>query len=204
LEPGGGDVTRLLSSLNEGSREAWPPLLDLVYEELRRLARDRMAAERPDHTLEPTALVHEAFLRLVADERLRFANRRHFFAIAAKAMERVLIDHARARHAAKRGGTLVHLPLADVERAGGGDRSSTAEEELETREEISAALARLEGHDSWQGRRKAEGIRLRYFIELPLRDVAEVLETSVDTVERDLRFSLAWLGEQIRGGRRGS
>jgi RNA polymerase sigma factor (TIGR02999 family) len=200
LEVGPGDVTRLLSSLNEGDREAWEPLLDLVYMELRRLARERMAAERADHTLEPTGLVHEAFLRLIADERLRFANRRHFFAIAGRAMERVLIDHARARGAAKRGGGRMRLALDAV--SGPGEVGSTGEDGEDTAawyEAMASALGRLETRDSWKGRRKAEAVRLRYLAGMSLREVADVLQTSVDTVERDLRFSLAWLADQLGG-----
>ena len=191
-----GEVTQLLLRLNSGRGEAWEPLLDLVYAELRLLARERMASERRGHTLEPTALVHEAFLRLVKDERLRFSSRKHFFAIAARAMERVLIDHARARGAAKRN---PDRPLVSLQEDGVAERQASRELALSAdREEIADALAKLEKLESLQGKRKADAVRLRYLLELPVEEVALTLGTSVDTVQRDIRFSLAWLADRLK------
>lgn len=194
-----GEVTQLLLRLGSGGGEAWEPLLELVYLELRRLAQEKMACERPGHTLQPTALVHEAFLRLVKDERLRFSSRQHFFAIAARAMERVLIDHARARRAVKRkpGPAMSRQEeIGEVERRASRDLTLSAD-----REEIAAALGKLEKMESLQGGRKADAIRLRYLLELPVEEVAETLGMSVDTVQRDIRFALAWLADRLKASR---
>src|SRR5690606_19464212 len=107
-------LTRLLEEASEGNVQALNRLFPLVYEELKRLARSRLRDERPDHTLSTTALVHEAYMKLVDQSRVRWQNRAHFFAIASRAMRRILVNHAEARHAGKRGGGAVHLPLDEA------------------------------------------------------------------------------------------
>jgi RNA polymerase sigma-70 factor, ECF subfamily len=188
-----GEVTRLLRELNHGSRDAFGPLLDLVYDELRRIARERMAGERKGHTLDPTALVHEAFLRLVSDSAFRFASRDHFFRIASRAMERVLIDHARKRKAAKRDLGGERVPLEKAELA----VPAVLDGGVEEFEAVVASLEKLEGLERIEGRRKAEAVRLRYLVGCSLEQVAGVQGVSVDTVERDLRLALAWLRDRI-------
>jgi RNA polymerase sigma-70 factor (ECF subfamily) len=188
-----GEVTRLLRELNAGSRDAIGPLLEIVYDELRRIARERMSAERKGHTLDPTALVHEAYLRLVSDSAIRFGGRNHFFRIAARAMERVLIDHGRKRRAAKRDRGGERVPLEEAEVSVPAELDGDGEEF----EAVAAALEELEGSARVQGRRKAEAVRLRYLVGCSLVQIAEVQGVSVDTVERDLRLALAWLRDRM-------
>jgi RNA polymerase sigma factor (TIGR02999 family) len=193
------EVTRLLSRLGTGDCEAWKPLMEAVYEELRLLARRHMRGESSRHTLQPTALVHEAFLRLVADEKLRFRSRGHFFAVASKAMERILADHARRKRAAKRNGDRPVFRLddvrdPDVRSLSGRDDETDAALDADL---LAEALGELEGHEHIHGQRKAIAVRLRYFLACSLEEIAEIQGASVDTVERDLKLALAFLRKRL-------
>ncbi len=171
------DVTRILNAIQRGDPQAADQLLSTVYEELRRLAAAKMANERPDHTLDATALVHEAYLRLAGDQ--HFENRRHFFAAAGEAMRRVLVDHARNRQSAKRGGLAQRQPLADL-------ANPDADEHLLALDE---ALNRLAMHDPLAAR----VVELHHFAGLPHKQVAEALETTIYEVRLKWTFARAWL-----------
>jgi RNA polymerase sigma factor (TIGR02999 family) len=183
------DVTRLLDAAAAGDRHAAADLLPLVYDELRKLAAARMAAESPDQTLQPTALVHEAFLRLVgpADD-ARWDNRGHFFAAAAEAMRRILVDTARRKAAARHGGGLGRLALDP-------DLAATPEprEDLVA---LDAALDRLAADDPV----KADLVKLRYFAGLTLPEAAAALGLSERTAGRHWAFARAWLRRAVEGG----
>ena len=182
------DVTALLEKLEGGDLHAAEALLPLVYTELRRLASARMANERPGATLQPTALVHEAWLRVAGErEECRFANRAHFFAAAAEAMRRILIERARARLRYKRGGGKDHVPIDEIEIAA---PEGTDDYLLE----IHDALTALEELD----KRKAELVKLRYFVGLTFEEIADILNLSVPTLKRDWAFSRAWLQARIQ------
>ena len=178
------DVTRLLCALRQGTSSASEELLPLVYTELRRLAAAKMARENPGHTLQPTALVHEAWLRLGDAS---FANRAHFFSAAAEAMRRILIDSARRRQRGKRGGGQEHVNVDDVEIAA----PSANDDELLA---INEALDRLATTDP----RKAELVKLRYFAGLSFDEAAETLGISVPTAHRDWAYARAWLHQEIQ------
>jgi len=188
-----GDVTRLLLELGadrvqdpaEANDRVVDELFPLVYGELRALAQARLGSERPDHTLNATALVHEAYLKLVQQKDADWRNRAQFFAIAATAMRRLLIDYAKARRAAKRGGGQA-LVTFDEESA---PRSSGADELIE----LDEALGRLEALDG----RQARVVEYRFFVGLKDREIAEVLGVSVPTVRRDWRLARAWLSTQM-------
>jgi RNA polymerase sigma factor (TIGR02999 family) len=183
------DVTRLLDAAVAGDRQAAADLLPLVYDELRKLAAARMAAESPDHTLEPTALVHEAYLRLVgpADER-RWDNRGHFFAAAAEAMRRILVEAARRKRGPRRGGDLVRHDL-DPDHPAVHDRP----ERLIALDE---ALDRLAAVDP----RAAEVVKLRYFAGLSIPEAAAALGVSPRTADNDWAYARAWLVSALRDG----
>ena len=178
------DVTRLLDAMQHGDPQAAEALLPLVYAELRALARAKMAREQPGHTLQPTALVHEAWLRLGA---ARFENRAHFFGAAAEAMRRTLIDRARRRLAARHGGGLERVDVEEVEIAAPTEK----DDELLA---IHEALDALAAHDA----RKAELVKLRYFAGLSIDEAADVLGISAPTAKRDWTYARAWLYRQIR------
>jgi RNA polymerase sigma-70 factor (ECF subfamily) len=184
-----GDVTVLLARMSSGQRDALEQLLPLVYHELRRLAARYMQDERPGHTLQPTALVHEAYLRLTNQDRANWQNRAQFMGVAGQLMRRILVDHARKRCAAKRGGSLLTLDesaskqLADVSRP----------------EEILAVhltLERLERLDPQQGKL----VELRYFAGLSAEETAEAMGLSLRTVEREWTTAKAWLRSQLAEG----
>jgi RNA polymerase sigma factor (TIGR02999 family) len=178
------DVTRLLEALQHGDARAGEELLPLVYAELRQLARAKMAREQPGHTLQATALVHEAWLRL-GDQ--RFENRGHFFAAAAEAMRRILIDRARRRQAAKHGAGAEHVDVHQIEIAApaGKDDDLLA---------LHDALTALEAHDA----RKADLVKLRYFTGLSFEEAAEILQVSIPTAKRDWTYARAWLYRRIQ------
>jgi len=182
-----GEVTRILSAIEAGEPRAAEDLLPLVYEELRRLAAARMAGESADHTLQPTALVHEAWLRLVgSDAQVPFANRAHFFAAAAEAMRRILIDHARRRSADKRGGRRQRIELDQVDVASDAD-----DDTLLLVNDALAKLAREAPH--------AAGIaKLRFFGGLTLEEAGQVLGVTDRTAKRYWAFARAWLFDEIR------
>jgi RNA polymerase sigma factor (TIGR02999 family) len=179
------DVTRILDAAQAGDPTAADQLLPLVYEELRRLAVARMAREPAGHTLQPTALVHEAWLRLVGNENPHWSGRAHFFGAAAEAMRRILIDSARRKRAARHGGGQARLNIAEFELA-----SPAKDDELLA---VGEALEGLTAHDA----RKAELVKLRYFVGLTTEEAAGVLGISVPTADRWWHYSRAWLHQEI-------
>ena len=184
--PPPGAVTQLLARAAEGDSGAVTSLFDLLYRELRGLAVSAMRSERGDHTLQPTALVHEAFLRL-ADDTGSIENRRHFFGIAATAMRRILVEHARARHAVKRGG---HAPRVSVDDVAVPAPTALDPVDLEA---LDAALTQLAALDA----RQARVVELRYFAGLTVEETADVLEASPRTVKRDWQMARAWLRREM-------
>ncbi|HWN97612.1 MAG TPA: ECF-type sigma factor [Methylomirabilota bacterium] len=182
------DVTRILNNLPTTDPNVAADLLPLVYEELRKLARARMSNELPNHTLQATALVHEAYLRLVGNDHSAWANRGHFFAAAAEAMRRILIDHARRRRALRHGGGKEHLPIEELSIAAPAD-----DDELLA---IHDALEKLAAHDA----QKAELVKLKYFAGLTTQDAAGVLGLSEPTAKRHWAYARAWLFREIRRG----
>jgi RNA polymerase sigma factor (TIGR02999 family) len=173
------DVTRILAQIEQGDSHAAQKLLPLVYDELRRLAGEKMAQERPGHTLDATALVHEAYLRLTGD--LKFENRRHFLAAAAQSMNRILVENARRRGRLKRGGGIVRKAV-DLE-------SLAAEIPDEELLSLHDALQRLAIHDPG----KAQLVELHFFGGLSLLEIAAHLDISLSTAERNWRYARAWL-----------
>ena len=186
------DVTRLLRAASEGSREAFDRLLPMVYGHLRAIANNRLRAEAEDHTLNTTALVHEAYIKLVDQDRVQWQSRSHFFAIAAQAMRRILVDHAKASTAQKRGSGAPHvsLTLAEWEGASGVRLEGRAEELIA----LDDALDRLSAFNP----RGAQVVEARFFGGLSYDEIATVLGTSPITVRRAWMVSKAWLGEQLR------
>jgi RNA polymerase sigma factor (TIGR02999 family) len=180
------DLTGLLVAWGRGNRDADSRLIAVVYEDLRRLARRRLRGERADHSLAPTALVHEAYLRLVDLRRVHWQNRAQFFAIAARLMRQILVDYARAHGAAKRGGRVWKVPLAD-------DLRTTVPPDVDLLD-LNAALGRLEAIDS----RLADLVVLRFFGGLTVEEAAESLELSPATVKRDWTRARAWLFRELR------
>ena len=178
-------VSRILKRVSEGEVRAAEELLPLVYEELRRLAAARMKNEATEHTLQPTALVHEAYLRLLRSEPQTWDNRRHFFSAAAEAMRRILIEHARSRDRIKRGGVLHREPLADIAISPSVDLS-----------EIIAVHEVLEEFER-EMPDKAELVKLRYFAGLDEVTAAETLGISRPTASRWWTFSRAWLFQKL-------
>ncbi len=181
------EVTRLVRDAGQGDPQAAAQLLPLVYEELRRLARARMAGERGGGTLQPTALVHEAFLRLVGDEDPGWNSRGHFFGAAARAMRNILVEQARRRASLKRGGDRQRVPADEADLA-----IEPPAEDLLALEE---ALSELEREDP----RKGRIVMLHWFAGLTLDETAEVLETSPSTVKREWRFIRALLHGRLSG-----
>jgi RNA polymerase sigma factor (TIGR02999 family) len=179
------EITQILDAIGAGDPKAADRLLELVYRELRQIARARMAGERPDQTLQATALVHEAYLRLFGNENLRWESRAHFFNSAAQAMRRILIDRARRRSRLKRGGDRQRVDL-DSEVA---DLEPSPEDLLA----LDAALTRLEGLDE----EMSQVVKLRYFGGLSLEETALALNTSQRTVSRLWTGARAWLHVQL-------
>jgi len=180
------DVTRILQSIDSGDSKAAEELLPLVYEELRRLAAAKMANEAPGQTLQPTALVHEAWLRLTGEQHTLWANRGHFFSAAAEAMRRILIEAARRKSRLKRGG---HMARLDWEEA---DLFTLPPENLLA---LNEALEKLAAQDA-QG---AELIKLRFFAGLTQVEAAKALDVPLRTADRILSFARAWLYREIYG-----
>jgi RNA polymerase sigma factor (TIGR02999 family) len=181
------EITGVLAALRPGDRDAFGAFFPLVYDELRRMARRRMRGERPSHTLSPTALVHEAYLKLAGLERIEWRNRAQFFALAAQAMRQVLVDHALRRKAKKRGGGQVHVTLS--EQVGG--RALPVEEILA----LDAALRRLEENDA----RRARVVVCRFFAGMEVEETAAALGVSEATVKRDWTYARAWLNRELDG-----
>jgi RNA polymerase sigma factor (TIGR02999 family) len=180
------EVTQLLDAWSRGDRSALDKVTRLVYEELRRLAHHYMQQQRPDHTLQTTALVHEAYLKLAGHADPSYANRSHFMAVAAKAMRQILVDHAKATLRGKRGAGAKPVEL---------DEAALLSPEP-TREviELDEALEKLAAMDE----RKARVVELTYFGGLTQEEIAEALDVSVVTVRRDWTFSRAWLYSELR------
>jgi RNA polymerase sigma factor (TIGR02999 family) len=179
------NVTDLLVAWSRGDRGALTALVPLVYDELRELARRFLGQERVGHTLQPTALVHEAYARLIDQDRVHWQGRTHFFAVAAQAMRRVLVDHARKRHAARRGGPALRVTLADSLLP--ADRHDV---DLIGLHEALTALGELDA-------RHARIVELRYFGGLSIEETAEELSISLATVKRDWTLARAWLRREM-------
>ena len=182
------DVTQLLDAAVAGDSKAAAELLPLVYDELRQLAAARMAAEVPGHTLNPTALVHEAYIRLVGNADIKWDGRSHFFAAAAEAMRRILVDHARRRKSLKRGGEFERQILADEVAIDLGDVDALLD--------LDAALSKLATEDS----EMAKLVELRYFAGLSVEETASALGVSPRTVKRNWAYARAWLGRELNAG----
>jgi len=183
------DVTELLLRWNAGDSQALENLTPLVYKDLRRLAGDALGRESPGHTLSATALVHEVYLRLIDQRRVRWENRAHFFGAAAHIMRRVLVDHARAKTAAKRGGSSTKIAIEDDAAIVGG----LAEDVVD----LDIALNRLAAVDD----RKARVVEMKFFGGMTNLEVATTLGISDATVERDWKMARAWLINAVRGSR---
>lgn len=179
-------MTQLLRRASAGDDQARAALFDVLYNELRRLAEAAMRRERPDHTLQPTALVHETYVRL-ADDAGRFENRAHFFGVAASAMRRVLVDHARARRAQKRGGGETPLVLEDLDSLPGAPAGSVDLVALDD------ALSQLAALDS----RQAQVVELRFFGGLSVEEAAALMDLSPRTVKREWQMARAWLRREL-------
>ena len=184
----GTSLTALLRQVKEGNKEALNTLVPIAYGELRRLADSYLRRERSDHTLQPTALIHEAYMRLVDQEQPDYRNRSHFFGVAAQLMRQILVDHARTRNAGKRGGGDAKIPLESVAEAS----HSRPEAFLD----LDFALRKLEERDP----RKARVIEMRFFGGLTAEESAELLSVSIETIRRDLRLGQAWLQRELARG----
>jgi RNA polymerase sigma factor (TIGR02999 family) len=190
-EPAAGDISTLLRAWSDGDQNALETLTPIVYEELRRLARRYMRRERPGHSLQTTALVHEAYMRLVDYKRMQWQDRAHFFAVSAQLMRRILVERARRRNL-KRGGGAPHVTLDEAALAG-GNRAVDPGGNLVALDDALNALARLDP-------RKVQVVEMRFFGGLTLEETAEVLKVSAITVRRDLRTAKAWLFRELTGG----
>jgi RNA polymerase sigma factor (TIGR02999 family) len=190
IPPKMNDITHILASVEQGDTGAGEQLLPLVYDELRKLAAQKLAQEKPGQTLQATALVHEAYLRLVDAEEVRtWSGRGHFFAAAAEAMRRILIENARRKHSAKAGGGHKRIALSEVEPAIEGPRVDLLA--------LDEALARLEAKD----KRKADLVKLRYFAGLTNEQAAQALGISTSTADNDWAYAKSWLRLAMLGER---
>ena len=187
-EPNASDVTGLLNRWQGGDAAALDRLIELVHHELHRVAHRLMRGERADHTLQTSALIDEAYLRLIDQRRANFNNRSHFFALSAQIMRRILVDYARARSYAKRGGGAVHVSLDDV--------AVMAPEPSPDLVALDEALSLLANADE----RKARVVELRYFAGLTVEEIAEVLDVAPVTVMRDWQYARAWLRRTMGHG----
>jgi RNA polymerase sigma factor (TIGR02999 family) len=185
--PDHGEVSGLLRAWSDGDRAALDRLTPIVYNELRRLARRYMRGERPGHSLQTTALVNEAYMRLIDYTSMQWQNRAHFFAVSSQLMRRILVDHAR-RHNLKRGGGVQHVSLEETATVG-GDRAA----DLVALDDAMDALARIDY-------RKVEVVEMRFFGGLSVEETAEVLKVSTVTVMRDWSTAKAWLYRELTGG----
>lgn len=179
------EVTQILAEWRAGNSDASDRLFPLVYDELRRQARRHLNRERVDHTLQPTALVHEAYMRMVDQTSPQIENRAHFFAFASRVMRQILVDHAREHKAEKRGGAAQRLSLADIDllpQQGAADML-----------ELDEAMKKLDAIDS----RKCEVVEMRFFGGLKESEIAEVLGVNEKTVRRDWQFAKLWLYREL-------
>ena len=179
------DVTQLLERWSKGDQDALDQLMPLVYDELHRLAGAYLRRERREHTLQPTALVNEAYLKLIDQRNARWQNRAQFFGVAAQLMRRVLVDHARAYHAAKRGGPRHNISLSNAHRFG-----DEPDLDLLALHEVLERLAEIDG-------RQSRIVELRFFGGLTIEEAAEVMEMSHATVEREWKMARAWLRREL-------
>src|ERR1035437_8097714 len=186
-QPAGGEISTLLRAWSDGDQSALDRLTPIVYGELRRLARRYMKHERPGSSLQTSALVNEAYLRLVDYERMQWQNRAHFFAVSSQLMRRILVDHARRRNL-KRGGGVQHVGLEEAAVVG-GDRAA----DMVALDDAMNALARLDP-------RKVQVVEMRFFGGLSVEETAEVLRVSSVTVMRDWSTAKAWLYRELAGG----
>ena len=184
-DPATHEVTRLLADWAKGNEQALDDLTPLVYQELRQLAASHLRKERHSHTLQPTALVHEAYLRLVDQTSPSWQNRSHFYGVAARLMRQILVDHARRKQAGKRAGIKVSL-----------EEAVSFEERGQDLVALDAGLNALEKLDP----RKCKAVELRYFGGLSMDEIAQTLDVSPVTVRRDLRMAEAWLYHEMQGG----
>lgn len=184
---GDADITRLLADARNGNRECEQRLMELVYTELHRLAAGYMRRERPDHTLQASALVNEAYLRLVGDQKINWESRAHFYVAAARTMRRILIDHARSHAAEKRGAGAHKVSIHEATAAVDADAVQMLS--------LESALRRLSEMDP----RQAEIVELRFFGGLTVEETAEVLNISPKTVKRDWAVARAWLEAELQG-----
>ena len=189
-EPDGPDITRLLRDWQAGSTPALERLIPLVYDELHTLASRYLSRERRDHTLQPTALVNEAFIKLAGQREVDWQSRAHFFGIAAKLMRRILVDHARRDGRVKRGGGVTHLSLDDVDPPSPKVPVDAVDTCL-----LDAALSRLEMMDPQQGR----VVELRFFGGMTIEEAAEVMGLSPATIKREWAVARAWLYRELTG-----
>ncbi len=180
------EFTRVLNHIEQGNEKAADELLPLVYEELRKLVAHKMASEAPGQTLQPTALVHEAWLRLTGGESKSWDNRGHFFAAAAEAMRRILIDRARSKSRLRRGGQVEIVPLDKV--------TVASDDPPDTVLAINEALERLAARDPF----KAEVVKMRYFVGLSQDEIAHALGVSVPTIRRHSAIARAWLYAEMK------
>jgi len=181
----GETATRILARITEGDRSAWERLVPLVYDELRALAAEYLRHERPGHTLQPTALVHEAYLRLIDQKNAQWTSKAHFFSVAARAMRQLLVEHARTRRAVKRGGARQKVTLDEVVAPPGANVADLLD--------LDTALAKLAAMDE----RMSRIVELRFFGSLTIAETAHVLELSTATVEDDWAVARAWFAKEL-------
>ncbi len=186
-KPEMGDISTLLLAWSDGDQSALEGLTAIVYDELHSLARRYMNRERPGHSLQTSALVNEAYLRLVDYKRMKWQNRAHFFAVSAQLMRRILVEHAR-RHNLKRGGGVQHVSLEEAAVVGGDQ-----DLDLVVLDDAMNALSRIDP-------RKVQVVEMRFFGGLSVEETAEVLKVSTITVKRDWRAAKAWLYRELSGG----
>jgi RNA polymerase sigma factor (TIGR02999 family) len=191
MRPASEQITQLLQLWNQGDQGAIEKLVPLVYDDLHRLARRYMSDERPDHTLQTTALVNEAYLRLVDSEHASWENRTHFFGVCAQVMRRILVDWARSRQALKRGG---NVPVPDFDEA----LAATEQPGIDL-VALDDALGTLTALDL----RKGRVVELRFFGGLSVKETAEVLKISPETVQRDWKLAKSWLRRELSRGHSG-
>lgn len=180
------DITQMLIELTDGNTEVVNQILPRIYDELRKLASGYLRRERADHTLQPTALVHEAYMKLIDQKKVHWQNRAHFFGIAAQVMRRILLDHARKHNADKRGGEAEKLPIEEEILVVSHEKSA----ELIALDEALETLSKMDPQ-------KAKIVELRYFGGLSIEETAEVMGVSVPTINRQWRMAKAWLYGQI-------
>jgi RNA polymerase sigma factor (TIGR02999 family) len=184
--PPSNQVTQLLLDWSRGDRAALDELMPLVYQELRKLASGYLRSERPDHTLQPTALIHEAYLRMIGKDMPQWQSRAHFFGIAARLMRQILVDHARTRHAAKRGGDQQKISLDDAPQV--FDQSDAAGLLA-----LDDALTKLAAFDE----RRSRILEMRSFGGMSVEDTALALRVSEATVKREMRLAQAWIRREL-------